>query len=168
MELRVPRDWEKARSYSPAPDSLLEAASLNKFVLINLENQYLAGYEKGKQVLADQGTGTLEFPDEASQDQISDAINRTYAPTPTPAPRFQVPEEPEPVPPKPESAIATGLRAALTGAFPAAGTFVGGALAGRPRPPSIGTSGHRRIDYLARFDPIICSNHVTYSWVIVF
>jgi len=50
MILKVPRDFEWAKTYSPLPDSLPQVRHLKQFVLIDLGGQYLAGYENGKQM----------------------------------------------------------------------------------------------------------------------
>jgi lipoprotein-anchoring transpeptidase ErfK/SrfK len=47
--LNVPRDWKIAEKYTPAPDSLKETAIFEQFILVDLKEQYVAGYEKGAQ-----------------------------------------------------------------------------------------------------------------------
>lgn len=47
--LKVPRDWEKLENYTPAPATLMETSGFKKFILVNLGEQYLAGYEEGIQ-----------------------------------------------------------------------------------------------------------------------
>jgi len=49
MAIKIPKDWKLAKTYSPAPDSLFQIAHLKLFILVNLNDQYLAGYERGRQ-----------------------------------------------------------------------------------------------------------------------
>lgn len=65
MTVRVPKNCDIAKTYSPFPKFIKEIDTLNQFVLVDLENQFMAGYEKGAQKFwkpISSGLNTLQTP----------------------------------------------------------------------------------------------------------